>query len=61
MHLRHLKPRTLFWLGLVLLTIAVGGSGCGTTADEPDNASSKPWDSPEGWQNGMLPSTMFQH
>jgi hypothetical protein len=48
------------WLVLAILAVAVGGSGCATTnGDEPDNASSKPWNSPEGWQNGNLPSNMF--
>lgn len=45
-------------LWLALLAVALGGFGCGT--DEPDNASSKPWNSPEGYQNGALPGMMQQ-
>jgi len=45
------------WLCLLLLVvIGVGVSGCSTT--ESDNASSKPWNSPEGWQGGSLPGMM---
>ena len=47
LNLRH------FALILLLAWIAVAGFGCST--EEPDNASSKPWNSPEGWQNGSLP------
>jgi len=55
------KLKNLLLLGMLLAVVALGGYGCATTDDEPDNVSSKPWDSPEGWQNGMLPSTMFGH
>jgi hypothetical protein len=48
------------WLVLALSVVALGGFGCGTTGSDPDNASSKPWNSPEGYQNGNLPSGMFQ-
>lgn len=37
---------------LVLAAMAAVISGCAST--EPDNASVRPWDSPEGWQNGSL-------
>ena len=37
---------------LVLAALAVVISGCAST--ESDNASVRPWNSPEGWQNGML-------
>lgn len=49
-----------FWLVLVLLGVGLGCFGCASTGDEPENASSKPWNSPEGWQNGSLPSMMQQ-
>jgi len=48
------SPRK-FGRGWVLLLVlgamlaAVGG--CAT--DEPENASVRPWDSPQGWENGM--------
>ncbi len=38
----------------------VAASGCASTEPEPDNLSSKPWNSPEGYQNGNLPSNMLQ-
>jgi hypothetical protein len=34
-------------------------SGCAST--ESDNASVRPWNSPEGWQNGMLGDINQQH
>jgi type IV pilus biogenesis protein CpaD/CtpE len=40
------------FLMLVLAAMAAVISGCAST--EPDNASVRPWDSPEGWQNGSL-------
>ncbi|HWF20032.1 MAG TPA: hypothetical protein VG754_12235 [Verrucomicrobiae bacterium] len=48
------------WLVLVLLGVGLGGFGCASTGDEPENVSSKPWNSPEGWQNGNLPSMLQQ-
>jgi len=39
-------------LVLALVAFAAVISGCSST--EPDNASVKPWNSPEGWQNGSL-------
>jgi hypothetical protein len=50
------KRRVCLWLAL--LAVGLGGFGCAT--DEPDNASSKPWNSPEGYQNGALPGMMQQ-
>jgi len=40
----------------VLAAIAVGMTGCAT--DESDNLSEKPWNSPAGFGNGMLPSSI---
>jgi hypothetical protein len=56
--LSKIARRTWLWLALAL--VAAGGFGCGTPGDEPANASAKPWNSPEGYQNGNLPSGMFQ-
>jgi len=42
---------------VVLLATGMVCAGCGT---EPENTSEKPWDSPEGWQNGNLPPQMTQ-
>jgi hypothetical protein len=41
---------------IVLATIAIGMTGCAT--DEPENLSEKPWNSPAGFGNGMLPSNI---
>jgi hypothetical protein len=58
MSLGQLIKKRRVCLCLALLTIGLGGFGCAT--DEPDNASSKPWNSPEGYQNGALPGMMQQ-
>jgi hypothetical protein len=50
------KKRVCLWLAI--LVVGFGGFGCAT--DEPDNVSSKPWNSPEGYQNGALPGIMQQ-
>ena len=52
------NPRV--WLVLVLLGVGLGGFGCATNGADTENVSSKPWNSPEGWQNGSLPSMMQQ-
>jgi len=59
MTIRQFIKMNRLWLALVLLVVGAGGFGCASTGDEPENASSKPWNSPEGWQNGNLPSNMF--
>lgn len=43
---------------LVLIAMLVGGV-IGCASNEPDNASVRPWDSPQGWENGV-PSSMYQ-
>ena len=47
-----------FFLALALAALALAISGCAST--EPDNASVRPWDSPEGWQGGALGGLMDQ-
>jgi hypothetical protein len=54
-----MKSRAIQWLlllafGMLLAVV----SGC--TTDEPDNASVRPWNAPEGWENG-LPIMNQQH
>jgi hypothetical protein len=46
------------FLLLVFGLILLGFSGCST--DEPENASVRPWNSPQGWENGM-PIQQQQH
>jgi hypothetical protein len=36
-----------------------GITGCATT-NEGENASDRPWNSPQGWETGGLPSSMFE-
>jgi hypothetical protein len=44
---------------LLLACLALTLSGCSST--EPDNASARPWNSPQGWESGGgLPSGMMQ-
>jgi hypothetical protein len=40
------------FLVLILAALAAVVSGCAST--ESDNASVRPWNSPEGWQGGAL-------
>lgn len=51
-----------FVSSLVLLTLLgvllMGVSGCATT--DTQNASVRPWDAPQGWENG-IPSGMYQN
>ena len=58
MKIRELLKSSKLWLVLALLAVGLGGFGCASTGDEPENVSSKPWNSPEGWQNGALPSNL---
>jgi hypothetical protein len=46
------------FLVLALAALAVAISGCAST--EPDNASVRPWNTPEGWQGGALGGLMDQ-
>jgi hypothetical protein len=51
-------PAYLF-LALALLALALLGSACSTT--ESDNASSRPWNTPQSWENGMGSMGDYQH
>jgi hypothetical protein len=46
------------FLALALAVLAIVISGCAST--ESDNASVRPWNSPEGWQGGSLGGLMDQ-
>jgi hypothetical protein len=46
---------SLLLLALFALLL-LGATGCST----PENASVRPWNSPEGWENG-LPSSMYEN
>ncbi|HUC85219.1 MAG TPA: hypothetical protein VL970_08515 [Candidatus Acidoferrales bacterium] len=50
---------TQFWLVLLLAALATVMTGCSST--EPDNASVRPWNSPEGWQGGAMDGLMDQY
>jgi hypothetical protein len=44
--------RPVNWLLLLaILGLAVFLSGCAT--DEPDNASVRPWNTPQSWEGGL--------
>jgi hypothetical protein len=45
-------------LGLLLAALAFMAAGCASTEDT-QNASVRPWNAPQGWENG-LPSTMTE-
>ncbi|HEX9045930.1 MAG TPA: hypothetical protein VF988_02795 [Verrucomicrobiae bacterium] len=47
----------LLLLFVAALTVVL--SGCSST--ESDNASVRPWNSPEGWEGGMLGNMNNQH
>ena len=44
---------------LALAALAAVFSGCAST--ESENTSVRPWNSPEGWENGMLGNMNTQH
>jgi len=46
-----------FLIVLLFALVVIGASGCAST--EPDNASVRPWNAPQGWDSG-IPSTMYQ-
>ena len=56
-----MNPHLLKLGRCLLAALAFGGmllvSGCGTT--EPDNMSSRPWNSPKGWESGGVPGMIY--
>jgi hypothetical protein len=55
--MRFLCPNLRHALLLLLALVALGVSACSTA--EPENVSSRPWNSPRGWEGGgMLPSSI---
>lgn len=47
-----MKFRAANWLLLLLLAaVCLVISGC--TSDDPENASIRPWNTPQGWENGL--------
>jgi hypothetical protein len=56
--LRHTVKNKFAGLFLLLLVVAtLVMSGCAST--EPGNMSSRPWNAPKSWENG-LPATMME-
>ena len=56
--MRKLIANPRWALLLLLVLTALGVSACATTEDS-DNASVRPWNAPQGWENG-LPSTLTE-
>jgi hypothetical protein len=55
---KKLSSHRLHLLALLILAAAtLLLNGCATA--DPDNASTRPWNSPKGWETG-LPSNMFE-
>jgi len=50
--LLNMKFRLVQLFLLIALVVGMGlFTGCAT--DEPDNASVRPWNTPQGWENGI--------
>jgi len=47
---------SLLFLTLLVAAMALTTVGCASM--EAENASSRPWNSPRGWETGGLPSTL---
>ena len=57
--LPDMKRLAADWLWLLALGAVLWGvAGCAT--NDPDNASSRPWSTPQGWEGGM-PMMNQQH
>jgi hypothetical protein len=48
------NSRCALLLWLVLATVSL----CGCASTESENRSERPWNNPQGWENG-LPSSMY--
>jgi hypothetical protein len=48
-----------FLLFLALVSLALAATSC--ASDEPDNASVRPWNAPQDWENGMGGMEDYQH
>jgi hypothetical protein len=54
-----MKRLAAHWLWLIVLAaVLFGVSGCAT--GEPENASVRPWNTPQSWESGM-PAMGQQH
>ena len=45
-------------LALLVLLAALTLTAVGCSSTEPENLSSRPWNSPQDWETGSLPSSM---
>jgi hypothetical protein len=55
-----MKLRSIYlFLSLALVVVGALVSGCGTT--ESENASPRPWNTPQSWENGMGGMENYQH
>lgn len=46
-------------LGIFLLALVTSLTGCGST--EPDNLSERPWNAPNGYENGLPAGMIGSH
>ena len=51
------RVRSFLLLIALTASVVLGATGCKTT--ESENTSSRPWNQPQGWENG-IPGGMFQ-
>lgn len=57
--LAEMKTFSAQWLWpFILGALLLGAGGCAT--NEPENASVRPWNTPQGWESGM-PMMNQQH
>ena len=55
--MKSLWVKSLCVLGLTLM--ALGLAGC-ATPEKSENVSERPWNAPQGWENG-IPSSLYQY